>query len=155
MRRISAGVNGHKLINRNVTLIIIIAAFLLSAACNKKPAYIPGSSVQGFRAPISKILFSPIAFDGATVAVEGIVTDVTTETEGSEENIVTNFKLSDLNGNYINVYMADTWDIADNDYMIVGGVYRKNGNVIEAEEFEKIVLQEKNKREEIEKRDDW
>ena len=33
--------------------------------------------MQGFRASISKILFSPIAFDGATVAVEGIVAAVT------------------------------------------------------------------------------
>jgi len=129
--------------------------FVFTAACNKKPEYIPGSSVQGFRAPISKILFSPVAFDGATVAVEGIVTDVSTESEQPGEDMVTNFKISDLNGNYINVYMADTWEISENDYMIVGGIYRKNGNVIEAEEMEKIVLQKENRKEEIEKRDDW
>jgi hypothetical protein len=39
--------------------------------------------------------------------------------------------------------------------MGVGGIYRKNGNVIEADEFEKIVLQDKNKNEQIEKRDTW
>lgn len=145
----------HHLRPKFITLIAVIVVFVSTAGCNKKPEYVPGSSVQGYRAPISKILFSPVAFDGATVAVEGIVTDVSTETEGPGDNVVTNFKLSDLNGNYINVYMPDTWDIADDDYMVVGGIYRKNGNVIEAEEFEKIVLQEENRREEIEKRDDW
>lgn len=140
---------------KHFALIAVISMFVFTAACNKKPEYIPGSSVQGFRAPISKILFSPVAFDGATVAVEGIVTDVSTESEQPGEDMVTNFKISDLNGNYINVYMADTWEISENDYMIVGGIYRKNGNVIEAEEMEKIVLQKENRKEEIEKRDDW
>lgn len=140
---------------KHFALIAVISAFVFTAACNKKPDYVPGSSVQGFRAPISKILFSPVAFDGATVAVEGIVTDVSTESEQPGEDMVTNFKISDLNGNYINVYMPDTWEISENDYMIVGGIYRKNGNVIEAEEMEKIVLQKENRKEEIEKRDDW
>lgn len=136
--------------------ILLIAAILFSAlaGCNKKPDYIPGSSVQGFRASISKILFSPIAFDGATVAVEGIVAGVVEENAGSEE-VITNFKLSDLNGNFVNVEMPGSWEIADDDYMVVGGIYRKNGNVIEADEFEKIVLQDKNKNEQIEKRDNW
>jgi hypothetical protein len=140
---------------KHFALIAVISVFVFTAGCNKKPEYIPGSSVQGFRAPISKILFSPVAFDGATVAVEGIVTDVSTEPEQPGEDMVTNFKISDLNGNYINVYMPDTWEISENDYMIVGGVYRKNGNVIEAEEMEKIVLEKDNRKEEIEKRDDW
>ncbi len=136
--------------------VFLIAAVLFSAlvACNKKPEYIPGSSVQGFRASISKILFSPIAFDGATVAVEGIVAGVVEENAGSKE-VITNFKLSDLNGNFVNVEMPGSWEIADDDYMVVGGIYRKNGNVIEADEFEKIVLQDKNKNEQIEKRDTW
>lgn len=140
---------------KHFALIAFISSFVFTAACSKKPEYIPGSSVQGFRAPISKILFSPVAFDGATVAVEGIVTDVSTESGQPGEDMVTNFKISDLNGNYINVYMPDTWEISENDYMIVGGIYRKNGNVIEAEELEKIVLQKDNRKEEIEKRDDW
>ncbi len=127
----------------------------VSSGCNKEPEYLPGSSVQGFRAPISKILFSPIAFDGATVAVEGIVTGVDVQGEGSDGEKVTYFRLSDLNGNYINVNMPGSWDIADDEYMIVGGVYKKNSNEIEAEQFEKIILQDKNKDKEIEKRDEW
>ena len=137
----------------------LIAAVLVSlavAACNKKPEYVPGSSVQGFRAAISKILFSPIAFDGATVAVEGIVAQVR-EVNPEQKDVSTEFKLVDLNGNFINVDMPGSWEIADNDYIVVGGIYRKNGNILEAEQFEKIVLEgnDKEQGEEIKKRDNW
>jgi len=129
---------------------------LAGAACNKKPEYVPGSSVQGFRAAISKILFSPIAFDGATVAVEGIVAQVK-EVNPEQEDVSTEFKLVDLNGNFINVDMPGSWEIADDDYIIVGGIYRKNGNILEADQFEKIVLEgdDKDQGEEIKKRDNW
>ncbi|MEQ9618699.1 MAG: hypothetical protein RIG61_05960 [Deltaproteobacteria bacterium] len=136
-------------------IILALLFFSLSAGCNKEPKYIPGMSVQGYRASISKILFSPIAFDGATVAVEGIVKDINEDSSETENGVITYFKLADLNGNYVNVNMPGSWDIVDDDYMIVGGVYRKNSNEIEASQFEKIVLEDKNKTEEIEKRDEW
>ncbi|HVY54225.1 MAG TPA: hypothetical protein VHC46_00550 [Thermodesulfobacteriota bacterium] len=137
----------------------LLAAVIISlavAGCNKKPEYGPGSSVQGFRAAISKILFSPIAFDGATVAVEGIVAQVK-EVNPEQKNVSTEFKLVDLNGNFINVDMPGSWEIADNDYIVVGGIYRRNGNILEAEQFEKIELQgnDKEQSEEIKKRDSW
>lgn len=135
----------------------LIAALILTlagAACNKKPEYVPGSSVQGFRAAISKILFSPIAFDGATVAVEGIAAHVN-EVNPGQEDVTTEFKLVDLNGNFINVDMPGSWEIADDDYIVVGGIYRKNGNILEAEQFEKIEFETDKKDKEIQKRDDW
>lgn len=148
--------------------------------CNKKPEYLPGSSVQGIRAPISKVLFSPIAYDGAVLKLEGIVTDVT-ESEGSsdrdnsdgvssedtasgkagenEENTgddtTTIFKLRDLNGNYVNIILPGSWEIFDDDYMIVGGTYRKNGNELEARQFEMMDFEKGDKEKEIEKRDEW
>lgn len=137
--------------------ICMIAALMLTlagAACNKKPEYVPGSSVQGFRAAISKILFSPIAFDGATVAVEGIVAQVN-EVNPGQEDVATEFKLVDLNGNFINVDMPGSWEIADDDYIVVGGIYRKNGNILEADQFEKIEFETDKKDKEIQKRDNW
>jgi hypothetical protein len=143
---------------RAVKLYLITAVLLslIAAGCNKEPEYIPGSSIQGFRAAISKILFSPIAYDGATLAVEGIAAQVK-ETDTGQEDIGTEFKLVDLNGNYINVDMPGSWEIADGDYLIVGGIYRKNGNILEAEQFEKIVLEgdDREQDEEIQKRDNW
>lgn len=137
-------------------LIAAVLLFAIAAGCNKKPEYVPGMSVQGFRASISKILFSPIAFDGATVAVEGIAAAVS-EADPEEEDAVTTFRLVDLNGNYINVEMPGVWEIADNDYLIVGGIYRMNGNMLEADQFELVELEgdDKDQNEEIQKRDNW
>lgn len=137
-------------------LIAAVMLFALAAGCNKEPEYVPGMSVQGFRASISKILFSPIAFDGATVAVEGIAASVS-EVDPEQEDAMTNFRLVDLNGNYINVEMPGSWEIADDDYLFVGGIYRKNGNILEAGQFEKIVLEgdDEDQEEEIQKRDNW
>ena len=137
-------------------MIAAVLFLALAAGCNKKPEYVPGMSVQGFRASISKILFSPIAFDGATVAVEGIVGAVS-EVNPDREDVMTNFRLVDLDGNFINVEMPGSWEIAEDDYIIVGGIYRKNGNILAAEQFEKIVLEgdDKDQDKEIQKRDNW
>ncbi len=137
-------------------LIAAVMLFALAAGCNKEPEYVPGMTVQGFRASISKILFSPIAFDGATVAVEGIAASVS-EVDPEQEDAMTNFRLVDLNGNFINVEMPGSWEIADNDYIIVGGIYRKNGNIIEAAQFELVELEgdDEDQDKEIQKRDNW
>ena len=137
-------------------LIAAVMLFALSAGCNKEPEYLPGMSVQGFRASISKILFSPIAFDGATVAVEGIAASVS-EINPEQEDAETTFRLVDLNGNFINVEMPGSWEIADNDYLIVGGIYRKNGNILEAAQFELVELEgdDEDQDKEIKKRDNW
>lgn len=145
---------GHKLRLSRICMIAALMLTLAGAACNKKPEYVPGSSVQGFRAAISKILFSPIAFDGATVAVEGIVAQVN-EVNPGQEDVATEFKLVDLNGNFINVDMPGSWEIADDDYIVVGGIYRKNGNILEADQFEKIEFETDKKDKEIQKRDNW
>jgi len=141
-------------------ILPMLVVFALTG-CNKEPEYIPGLAIQGYRAPISKILFSPVAYDGATVAIEGFVRDYSQESEDtsdSEEDITTTFKLTDLNGNFINILIPGQWEIIDNDYLIVGGIYRKNGNELEAQQFEKVDFEEKDEKgrdKEIEKRDEW
>ncbi|MEE9238735.1 MAG: hypothetical protein V3U58_04155 [Thermodesulfobacteriota bacterium] len=50
------------------------------------------------------------------------------------------------------------WEIVDNDYLIVGGIYRKNGNELEAQQFEIVDFEKKDEKgrdKEIEKRDEW
>lgn len=141
--------------------ILIPLLLLVFAGCNKEPKVIYGLGIQGYRASIAKILFSPIAYDGATVAIEGFVRDLAEETQdGIDEDveITTMFKLMDLNGNFINIEMPGQWEIEDNDYLIVGGIYRKNGNMLEAKQFEKVEFDDKDEKDrdkEIEKRDDW
>jgi len=142
---------------------IMFPLFLLLAVagCNKEPEYIPGLAIQGYRAPISKILFSPIAYDGATVAIEGFVREYAEEKEDGSDtdtDVTTTFKLTDLKGNYINILMPGPWEVVENDYLIVGGIYRKNGNELEARQFENVDFEEKDEKDrdkEIEKRDEW
>jgi len=142
-------------------IIIPLLLLLLIAGCNKDPDYIPGLGIQGYRAPISKILLSPLAYDGATLAIEGFARDFAEEpVDGSDtsEDITTTFKLTDLKGNYIIILLPGQWEIVDNDYLIVGGIYRKNGNELEAQQFEIVDFEKKDEKgrdKEIEKRDEW
>ena len=138
---------------RTASILLIMGLIIALSACGKEPEYIPGLSIQGYRAPVSKVLFSPVAFDGATLALEGFVVEKSVTAE--DEEPLTTFKLSDLNGNTININMPGEWEFEDGDYMIVGGVYRRNGNMLEAEQFEKVVFVEDKKDREIEKRDEW
>lgn len=143
---------------------------LILSGCNKEPQHIPGQSVQGINAPIAKILFSPLAFDGAQVKVQGHITGLivegdiedTEKPKGAPEikesdpgELTTLFKLVDTKGNYLNIILPGTWDIEDGDYLIVGGIFRKDGNEIEAHEFEIADFDEEGRVEEIERRDDW
>ncbi len=142
-------------------IAILLLLFLVIAGCNKEPKVIYGLGIQGYRAPISKILFSPIAYDGATVAIEGFVrgfSDGTEDGSGTDKDVTTTFKLTDQKGNYIKILMPGQWEIVDNDYVIVGGIYRKNGNELEAQQFEKVDFEKENEKDrdkEIKKRDDW
>jgi hypothetical protein len=120
---------------------VVLVFLIIFGGCSSKEKYIPGMNIPGIRASITRILISPLAFDGAIVAVEGIARDVQKETLNEEDKVVTMFKLSDLQGNFINVSIPGTCDIVENDYLIVGGIYRRTKNEIEAEQIEKIQLE--------------
>ncbi len=144
-----------------IALSLILLVFAFAGCGDKEPEYIPGQGIQGIREPIFRILLSPVAYDGAIVVIEGVVQDYSeqqgTELTGADE-VETTFKLYDTKGNFINIVMPGSWELADNDYLIVGGMYRKNPNEIEAKQFEKVQFKELDDTEiekEIEKRDDW
>ena len=145
----------------NRSFLILPMLFVIAlVGCNKEPEYIPGQGIQGIREPIFRILLSPVAYDGAIVVIEGVVRDYSEKKAIKEnsEDVEATFKLYDTRGNHINITMPGSWEIADNDYLIVGGIYRQNINLIEAEQFEKVQfkeLEEQEKEKEIEKRDDW
>jgi len=156
----------HNMKNSNpfIRKLIIIMPLLLIfvfVGCNKEPEYIPGAGIQGIREPIFRILLSPVAFDGAIVVVEGVVRDYSEQKEAgaeSDDDVEATFKLFDTKGASINIRMPGQWEIVDNDYLIVGGIYRKNPNEIDAQQFEKVDFEDKDEKDidkEIEKRDDW
>ena len=158
----------------NVLVPYLLPAFFLilfiAAGCNKDPEYIPGQTVQGIRAPISKVLFSPIAYDGAQLKLEGHITDLIVEGEIDDEasptempeieetdpeELTTLFKLVDTKGNYVNIILPGTWEIVENDYVVVGGTYRKDGNELEARQFEVVDFKEDEREKIIQRRDEW
>ena len=137
---------------------------LITTGCNKEPEYIPGQTVQGIRAPIAKVLFSPIAYDGAILKLEGNIVGLVVEgeiddsetpsgapeiPESDPEELTTLFKLMDTKGNFINIILPGTWEIEDGDYVVVGGIYRKDGNEIEAREIELVEFDEEKREEEF------
>jgi hypothetical protein len=121
---------------------IILAIVLLIACGGGKEKEIPGMNIAGIRTTISRILISPLAFDSAIVVVEGLAHDVKKETVNGGKAEKTFFKLADLRGNFINVSILGKWEIVENDHLIVGGIYRRARNEVEAEQVEKIKLEE-------------
>ena len=127
--------------NNNIELFLVLTITLLVACGGGKEKEIPGMNIAGIRTTISRILISPLAFDGAIVAVEGSAHDAKKETVDGEKTEKTFFKLADLRGNFINVSISGKWEIFENDDIIVGGIYRRTANEIEAEQLEKIQLE--------------
>jgi hypothetical protein len=125
-----------------IDLFLILSILLLAGCGADKEKEIPGMHIAGIRTTISRILISPLAFDSAIVAVEGLAQDVKKQTENGEEGYKTLFKLSDLRGNFLNVSVSGNWEIFEKDHLIVGGIYRRTTNEIEAEQVEKIQIEE-------------
>ena len=129
--------------NLPLCALVLVVLVILIIGCAKKENEIPAAHIPGIRAPITKILISPLAFDGAIVAVEGIAHDVMQEKSDGKDKTSTIFKLSDLQGNYINVSTPGKREIFEYDYLVVGGIYRRAENLIEAQQIEIVVLEEK------------
>jgi hypothetical protein len=105
---------------------------------------IPGSQIAGIRTTIERILINQLAFDGAQVAVKGVAHDISEAKAGKGVPIVV-FKLTDRAGNFIDVSIPTSWVVEEDDYMVVGGIYRRSKNEIEAQQLEVIVLEEDKK----------
>ena|SRR6266849_4131754 len=133
-------------VGRKLFLTGLVPALLiiLTGCGSRNEEEIPGANIAGIRAPITRILISPLAFDGAIIAVEGLVRDVKKENSSGQKGVTT-FKLSDLQGNFINVSTSGTLEILEKDYLVVEGIYRRDKNEIEAQDIQRIQLEEKKK----------
>jgi len=128
----------------NFVLLIITGFFIITGCGGEKEILAP--QVLGIRTSIKRILINPLAFDGAIVALEGIARDM--EEESSVNDVPkTRFKLADLSGNYISVSMPTSWVVEENDFVVVGGIYRRAKDEIEAKQLEVIVLEDEEEEE--------
>ena len=125
------------------TLLASLILVVSIAACGgKKEVLAP--QIAGIRTTVERILINQLAFDSAQVAVEGTAHDIT-EAKTDEGVPIDIFKLTDRAGNYIDVSMPTSWVVEEDDYVVVGGIYRRSKNEIEAQQIEVIVLDEDKK----------
>jgi hypothetical protein len=126
--------------NKFFPSLLLIA--LITACGGKKE--IPAPQILGIRTTIERILINQLAFDSAQVAVEGVARDIS-EAKTDEGVPIVVFKLTDRTGNFIDVSIPTSWVVKEDDYMVVGGIYRRSKNEIEAQQMEVIVLEEDKK----------
>ena len=125
------------------TLLTSLILVVSIAACGgKKEVLAP--QIAGIRTTVERILINQLAFDSAQVAVEGTAHDIG-EAKTDEGVPIAIFKLTDRAGNYIDVSMPTSWVVEEDDYVVVGGIYRRLKNQIEAQQLEVIVLDEDKK----------
>ena len=120
----------------------LLLIFSIAACGGEKEILAP--QISGIRTTIERILINQLAFDAAQVAVEGIAHDISeVKTDQGVPSVV--FKLTDRAGNFIDVSIPTSWVVEEDDYVVVGGIYRRSKNEIEAQQLEVIVLEEDKK----------
>jgi hypothetical protein len=120
----------------------LLLIFSITSCGGEKEILAP--QISGIRTTIERILINPLAFDGAQVAVEGVAHDIS-EAKTDEGIPIALFKITDRAGNFIDVSMPTSWVVEEDDYMVLGGIYRRSKNEIEAHQLEVIVLEDDKK----------
>lgn len=123
---------------KNLLPLIVLIVSITACGGDKE---IPAPQIAGIRTTIERILINQLAFDGAQVAVEGVAHDIS-EAKTDEGIPIVLFKLTDRAGNFIDVSMPTSWVVEEDDYVVLGGIYRRSENQIEAQQLEVIVLDE-------------
>lgn len=90
----------------------------------------PNTTTPSKKMDITSILINPTTYDGAGVIVEGMVWDLVFNTPEKDTkdkgSPYTNFKLSDKEGNFVNVFALGQLPIEEGDIVKVVGIYRRN-----------------------------
>ncbi len=107
-------------------LFIFVMVFIVFSACARNWQD-PNTSLPTKRLSIMALLVNPIIYDSAGVEVEGKVWDLAFKSlkEKDAEIPYTSFKLSDRDGNFVNVFALGDIPVADGDIVEVEGIYRR------------------------------
>jgi hypothetical protein len=130
----------NKVLKKLLPSLLLI--FSIAACGGEKEILAP--QISGIRTTIERILINQLAFDGAQVVVEGVAHNIS-EAKTDEGLPIVLFKLTDRAGNFIDVSIPTSWVVEEDDYAVVGGIYRRPKNEIEAQQLEVIVLDEDKK----------
>ena len=92
----------------------------------------PNNTIPSSKVDIFDLIATPIVYDSAGVRVEGMVWDLTQgELSVSSDTYSTSkpfmvFKLSDVDGNFVNVFLTENFSFKEGDIVEVVGIYRRN-----------------------------
>jgi len=115
---------------KKIVLSTILAVVLFSA-CNKNWND-PNSTMPATKISIITLLAAPTVYDGAGVNVKGMVWDIVHDdlvysNDGYIETLsFVVFKVSNREGNYVNVFTENMDDVKEGDMVEVVGIYRRN-----------------------------
>ena len=112
-------------------LVYAAIIILIFVSCNKGWKN-PNETMPATKVAITTLLAAPTVYDGAGVNVKGMVWDIIhDDLVYSEEGYIETlpfmvFKVSNKEGNYVNVYTENVSDIKEGDLVEVVGIYRRN-----------------------------
>jgi len=115
---------------KKIVLSTLLAVVLFSA-CNKTWND-PNDTIPATKISIVALLAAPTVYDGAGVNVRGMVWDIVHDdlvysNDGYIETLsFVVFKVSNREGNYVNVYTEKMDDVKEGDMVEVVGIYRRN-----------------------------
>jgi len=115
---------------KKIVLSTVLAVVLFSA-CNKTWND-PNDTMPATKLSIITLLAAPTVYDGAGVNVRGMVWDIVHDdliysNDGYIETLsFVVFKVSNRQGNYVNVYTEKMDDVKEGDMVEVVGIYRRN-----------------------------
>lgn len=110
----------------------LITLLLVFGACESKKNSVYQLNVPGIKTTVSRIQISPLAHDGARVAVVGSVVKVFED----------NFVLTDTKGSTVLVGFSKDLNFNEGEQVLISGVFRHNKNTIEADQIIKIISDE-------------
>ncbi len=115
---------------KKIVLSTVLAVVLFSA-CNKTWND-PNDTIPATKLSIITLLAAPTVYDGAGVNVRGMVWDIVHDdlvysNDGYIETLsFVVFKVSNREGNYVNVFTEKMDDVKEGDMVEVVGIYRRN-----------------------------
>ena len=110
--------------------IPFLISLLFIISCNRTWKD-PNTTLPAARISIVSLISVPTVYDGAGVVVKGMVWDVVNDelvylNDGYVETLnFSVFKLSDKNGNFVNIYTEEEYGVNEGDIVEVVGIYRR------------------------------
>ena len=118
-----------------LTLLLILT---ISYSCSEKKEIEP-FNVPGIKTTASRILISPLAFDGAVVAITGNIKDILITDDNSSPNQLI---LTDEYNTDINVEFKDDFDGLPDEFILVSGKFVKELNKITDAKLYRIIIED-------------